>query len=209
MIDVIPSICEQEWDQIERKISLVAPYVEWVQIDIADGSLVPTKTCLEFENFLACSKSVFLEGHLMIAKPESFIRPLVDAGFRRLIAHVEADDPRLFLDAAQFEEVEVGLALDSTTEIELIEPFLDQIDCVLVMTVEAGASGQPLQPETIEKIRMIHEHVADMPIEVEGGINQQTAVIVKEAGAVRLVSSSFLFKDAAKMRKAIDQLKGT
>lgn len=209
MIDVIPSIFEQEWSQIERKINLVAPYVEWIQIDIADGTLVPAKTFLEFEKFHACPKKLFLEGHLMVAKPETYIRPLVDAGFRRLIAHVEADDPRLFLESVRFEEVEVGLAIDSTTEIELIEPFFDQIDCVLVMTVEAGASGQPIQSEAIEKIRVIHEHVHDMPIEVEGGMNQQTAVITREAGAVRLVSSSFLFKDAANIREAIDRLKGT
>lgn len=208
MIDVIPSIFEQEWGQIERKISFVAPFVEWVQIDIADGTLVPAKTFLGFEKFRTCPKNVFLEGHLMVAKPESYIRSLVDAGFRRLIAHVEADDPRLFLESVRFEEVEVGLAIDSTTEIELIEPFFDQIDCVLVMTVEAGASGQPIQSEAIEKIRVIHEHVPDIPIEVEGGMNQQTAGIAREAGAVRLVSSSFLFKDTANIGEAIDQLKG-
>lgn len=209
MIDIIPGILEKEWGQIEAKINLVAPLVEWVQIDIADGTLVPAKTFLELEKFHACSKKIFLEGHLMVAKPEAFIRPLVDAGFRRLIAHVEANDPHLFLDQARFEEVEVGLAIDCPTEIELIEPFLDQIDCVLVMTVEAGASGQLFQPETVEKIRLIHEHASDLAIEVDGGINPQTALIAREAGAVRVVSSSFLFKDAAKISEAIEELKGT
>ena len=82
------------------------------------------------------------EAHIMTASPEKLIKRLADAGFKRLIGHVEAHDPRQFLDEAEYESVEVGLALDGPSEVEIIEPYLDTIDVVLVMTIEAGFSGE-------------------------------------------------------------------
>lgn len=207
MVDIIPGILEKDWSEIERRIKLVAPYVSWVQIDVADNTLVPNTTFLDFNKFRACPESVSLEGHLMVTSPEKYIRPLVDAGFKRLIAHLEANDPRIFLDQARFEHVEVGIAIDGPTEFEQIEPFLEEIDCCLVMMIEAGFSGQEFQPENLEKIKTIHQGFPDLPIEVDGGINETTAKIVKDAGATRLVSTSYLFKDPQKIAEAIERLK--
>lgn len=212
MLDVIPGIFEKEWDPIEEKLRLVAPLVDWVQIDIADETLVPNSAWSQYEKFSICSSvkelhHVSLEGHLMVIKPELLIRPLVDVGFKRLIAHVECQDPRLFLDMAKYEHVEVGLAIDGATDLEQIEPFLDQIDTVLVMTIEAGFSGQEFMVEAVEKIRRIHEHFPDLPIEVDGGINQKTAKVAVDAGATRLVSTSFVFRHQAGISQAIEELR--
>ncbi len=214
MIDIIPGIGTQvkTVSEIEERVRPVAGLVEWVQIDVADNTLVPNTTFLALDTLgplikWGGTKNLSFEAHLMISEPQKYIRPLVDAGFGRIIAHVEAHDPRLFLDQAQYESVEVGLAIDGATEIEHIEPFLDAIDVVLVMTVEAGFSGAPFLPETIEKIKTIHQNLPDLPIEVDGGINDQTAKLVKEAGATRLVSTSFLYKDPANIAAAIDRLK--
>src|SRR3989304_5630752 len=121
MVDVIPGILEKDWAEIERRINLVAPYVSWVQIDVADNTMVPNATLLDFEKFRTCPESISLEGHLMVADPEKYIRPLVDVGFKRLIAHIESNDPRRFLDAAQYESVETGIAIDGPTDIEEAE----------------------------------------------------------------------------------------
>lgn len=207
MIEIIPGILEKEWTVIEERIKLVSSLVSWVQIDIADNTLVPNRTFLDFEKFSLYPESVSLEGHLMVANPEKYIRPLADAGFKRLIAHVECVDPRVFLDQARFEHVEVGIAIDGSTEIEQIEPFLEEIDCVLVMGIEAGFSGQEFQPENLEKIKAIHQNFSDLPIEVDGGINEATAKLVKDAGATRLVSTSYLFKDLQNIGQAIERLK--
>jgi len=206
MIDVIPGILEKEWPRIEEKINLVKGYSEWVQIDVADNTLVPNETMLKFDQFVQFDHLSF-EAHLMVSHPEKYMKPLADAGFRRVIAHVECQDPREFLKQAEFEEVEVGLAIDGATELEVIEPFLEEIDVVLVMTIEAGFSGQELMMETIEKIKTIHQNYPDLPIEVDGGINDKTAKVVKDAGATRLVSTSFLFKDPSGIAHAIEQLK--
>lgn len=210
MIDVIPAIIEKDWIEIERKIKLVAALVGSIQVDFADNTIVPNATFLTIESFAPLIKSypaVAFEAHLMVANPHKLIRPLAQTGFKRIIAHVESQDPRLFLDEAQYESVEVGIAIDGPTEISEVEPFLEEVDFVLIMTIEAGFGGQPFLPETVEKIKAIHNHYPDLPIEVDGGINDATAKLVKDAGATRLVSGSFLFRDPAHIAEAIERLK--
>ena len=223
MIDVIPGILEKEWEMIEERIRLVAGLADWVQIDFADNTMVPNTTFLDFSRFSLLPQfpqparhpyaqalaggSPQLEAHLMVANPEKYIKAAADAGFKRLIAHVEAHDPRIFLDAVTYEHAEVGIAVDGPTEFELVEPFLEEVDVVLVMTSEAGFSTGTFLPECIEKIKSIHTYLPDLPIEVSGGITDKTARLVKEAGATRLVSSSYLFRDPAAIAAAIQRLK--
>ncbi len=208
MIDVIAAPGPQEaWETIEERLNIAIPHVEWAQIDFADNTWVPNTTFMDFEKFKDVSDRISLEAHLMVAQPEKYIKAAADAGFKRIIAHVEANDPRLFLEQAKYEDVEVGIAIDGPTDFEEVEPFLDQIDFVQVMTIESGFSGQPFLPETVEKIKSIHTYLPDLPIEVDGGISDITARLVKEAGATRLVVTTFLFKDPANITDAIEQLK--
>jgi len=207
MVEIIHGILEKERERHEERLGLVEGFVDWAQIDFADNTIVPNATFLDFARFVPLAKQISLEAHLMVANPEKYIKSLVDAGFKRIIAHVEAHDPRLFLDAVKHEEVEVGIAIDGPTEFETVEPFLEEVDFVLVMTVEAGFSGAAFLPECVEKIKSIHSYLPDLPIEVDGGITDATARLVKEAGATRLVSTSFLFKDPANIAAAIERLK--
>jgi ribulose-phosphate 3-epimerase len=209
MIDIIPGIFEAEWSTIEAKVKLVAGQVPWVQVDFADGTLVPTVSFLEIAKFSGLTRDypkLSLEAHLMVDMPEKYIKPLSDAGFKRVIAHVECQDPRVFLEEAHYESVEVGMAIDAGTNLEQTEPFLEEIDFVLIMSVEAGASGQKLMPETLEKIKILRRNYPDLPIEADGGINDMTAKLVIDAGATRLVSTSFIFKDPALVSSAIRTL---
>jgi len=215
MTEIIPGILEKEWSAIESKVRLVAHHVDWVQIDIADNTLVPNETFLDFAKFKSLTNPglsgdlsrLSLEAHLLVDRPEKYIRPLADSGFKRLIAHLEANDPRRFLEEARYESVEVGIAIDGPTEFTEIEPFLEEVDCVLVMMYEAGFSGQPFQSENLEKIKTIRRNLPDLPIEVEGGMSEKTAKLVVEAGATRLVSTSYIFRDPAGVAQAIETLK--
>lgn len=208
MIEVIPGIGPQtDWKVIEERLQVIIPHTGWVQVDFADNTLVPNTTYMDFSSFKPYADKVSLEGHLMVAQPEKYIKPAADAGFKRLIAHVEAHDPRIFLEQVKFEDVEVGIAIDGPTEFEQVEPFLEEVDFVLVMTVEAGFSGQAFLPECVEKIKSIHAYLPDLPIEVDGGINATTARLVKEAGATRLVATNFIFSDPANISTAIEHLK--
>lgn len=210
MIDIIPGIFEKELSEIQRKIELVAPHVQWVQIDFADGAFVPTTSFLDVDKLkpiIDAYPTLSFEAHLMVANPEKYIKPLVDAGFKRVIAHVEANDPRLFLDQSQYESVETGLAIDGPTELDEIEPLLEEIDVVLVIMSEAGATDPELQLENVEKVRTIREHFPDLPIEVDQGVNDKTAQVVKDAGATRIVTTSYIFKNPGQTGELLEELK--
>ena len=207
MVDIIPGILEQEWEMIEERLRLVTGLVEWVQIDVADNTLIPNTTFLDFAKFKAYSDKLSLEAHFMVANPEKYIKAAADAGFKRLIVHVEAHDPRLFLDQVKYEDVQVGVALDGPTEFETIEPFLEEVDVVEVMMVEAGFAGGTFLPECVEKIKSIHSYLPDLPIEVSGGMTEKTARLVTEAGASRLVVNSFLFNNPGNIKSVLEQLR--
>jgi ribulose-phosphate 3-epimerase len=198
MIDIIPGILEQDEKTLEHKLSLVVSSVPCVQIDIADETLVSVKSA---SDFLALKRMIkpyvenglVFEAHLMAKKPEIFLPALADAGFLRVIAHVECDDPREFVADARTHEMTVGLALDLESGVEVIEPFLEEIDFVLIMTTETGMRGQIFQPEVVEKIRTIHRNFPDLPIIVEGGMTPKTAKIVSDAGATGIIVTTYLF----------------
>lgn len=207
MNEIIPGIFEKSFEEIKNKIGVAAPHVAWLHIDVADMTLVENESFRDFAIWRNMPEQISFEAHVMVANPEKYVRQLAEAGFKRIIAHVESQDPRQFIEAAQFEEVEVGLAIDGPTEFEQIEPFLEEIDVVLVMTIEAGFSGQPFLPETVEKIKLIHQNVPDLIIEVDGGINNQTALICKEAGASRFVSTSYLFSNIGQFAEKLEGLR--
>lgn len=208
-IDVIPEIAETDWTEFEKKVTLVSPYVSWIHVCVSDGTMGTDATISDFARLPALAKrypKLSFEAHLLVASPEKFVRTLADAGFTRLIAHVESNDPRIFLEAAKFDEIEVGIALDGATEIDQVEPFLEEIDFVVIMTAEAGPVGGTFLPEAVEKIRLIRQNLPDLPIEAVGGITEATVKIVREAGATRVVSSSVIFADTGDVAGRIETL---
>jgi ribulose-phosphate 3-epimerase len=208
MIDVLPGIgaSEKTLDGLRDKILLVAPYVSWVHIDICDSTMVDNETFHDFEQWKDMPANLSFEAHLMVNNPEKYIRPLVNAGFKRIMAHIECQDPRRFLDDTEFEEVEVGLVIDGPSPIEEIEPFMEQIDFALIMGYEAGFSGQEFWPETLEKIKALRQHFPETVIEVDGGVNDKTAPLIAAAGATRIITTSYLFKDTASIPTKLEYL---
>ncbi len=196
MIDVTPAIFSDDVEILKIRIAALSGFVKWIQIDLSDGTMVPNKTFFDLDKFAALFSqfpSISFEAHLMVDNPVKYLKLLADAGFKRIIAQVEASDPRHFLDEAQLESVEVGLALDGASEVELIEPFLESIDLVVVMTIEAGATDAPFLPESLEKIKAIRHHFPDLPIAAEGNIDERNAKLLTDAGVTRLVITSDTF----------------
>lgn len=211
MVTVIPGIFETDRKEIARKITLVAPHVDYIQIDIADNTIIPADTFKDISQLAPVIQrfsetGTKFEAHLMVGSPCEYLKSLVAAGFSRIIAHVECDDPREFLADARVYDIEVGLAIDTDSDFELLEPYLEDVDFVTVMTVEAGASGQVFEPESVEKIKTIHRNLPDLPIEVDGGMTPETAKLVKEAGATRIVSTSYLFASEGHIASSIEAL---
>ena len=210
-IEVIPGIFEKDFQLIRERAKLVAPFIDWIHIDIADNRLVPNSSFLEpspFKKLIQETGKKF-ELHMMIENPVSVSDEWVIAGFQRLLWHMEGikrtSDVRLKTAEIRGRGVEVGLAVDKETPVESVLPYLDDVDCVLIMTIKAGFSGQQFIPEMLDKARVIRERKPGLPIEVDGGINYETAKLAVAAGATRLVSTSYIF-NSGNIREAINRL---
>lgn len=212
MIDVTPAIFTNDNAVLVSQSDQLAPHASWIQIDLSDGTMVPDKTLMDIEKLkgvLASHPNTSFEAHLMVDNPVKYLKPLVDAGFKRIIAQVEAADPRQFLEDAQIESVEVGLALDGSSELDSIEPFLETVDLVVVMTVEAGVPDAPFLPESMEKMKSIRHHYPDLPIVAEGNIDERNASLLSDVGVSRIViSADTLLKDPGSIAATIEALQG-
>lgn len=195
MFEIIPAILEKDWESIEKKINLVKSFAKTIQIDIVDGKFISPQTFLDPKPFSKYSKDFFFELHMMVENPVSYLKPFAEVGFKRFIAHVEAlpelvDQKEFVTQGKLFGEV--GIAIDSKTDINLVKIPLGDLNCLLVMLVKAGSSGQKFDLAAIEKIKQLRAKT-QIKIEVDGGINLESIVKAKEAGANRFSVNSFLF----------------
>lgn len=211
-MDIIPGIAELDPKELARKIALVLPYVDWIQLDIADETLVASKTFTDvaaLEHILKPLQKLgkHVEAHLLVDDPVQLLKSVSQAGFERVTAQIECQDPQEFLAEARSFETEVGLAIGADSEIEVIEPFLEELDYVVVMTGELDSTKHIFQPETVEKIKIIHRNLPDLPIVAEVGITPETVKLVRDAGAARVVVGGYLFTNEHKIAEAIEQIK--
>ncbi|HEX8932127.1 MAG TPA: hypothetical protein VF810_03155, partial [Patescibacteria group bacterium] len=182
----------KEWLDIEKKIELVRPFAKTIHIDVVDGIFAPNTTFADPIPFAQVAKELFLEVHLMVDEPIKHLHKWAEAGFRRFIGHVEhMSDQAEFIAEAQLLG-EVALALDKQTPIETLQVPLEDLDGLLVMTIQAGLSGQKFEEQLLDKVKQLRAKTA-LPIEVDGGINDQTIQVAAAAGATRFVATSFLF----------------
>lgn len=189
---VLPGILEKEWSEIEKKIQAVQPFTNEIHIDLLDGKFAQNTTFLDPQPFKKYSDTIFFELHMMVEEPLHYLKPWADAGFKRFIGHIEKM-PDITAFVAEGELLgEVGLAIDAGTPLEKITVDLDDLDCLLVMTVNAGLSAQRFLPECLEKVKQLRLKT-NIPIEVDGGIHADTIVQSAKAGANRFVSTSALF----------------
>ncbi len=193
MFEIIPGILEKEWSGVESKIELVLPFAKTIHIDIVDGIFAENKTFLDPAPFAKYTKDIFFELHMMVKNPLQYVKPFADAGFRRFLGHIEQmDDIEEFVVKGQ-SLGEVCLAIDGPTPLEDIPVALDDLDGLLLMTIKAGFSGQQFMEDFAKKAEEVKARTW-IPIEIDGGINDQTIVQAAHFGATRFVSTSFLFK---------------
>jgi len=214
-IEIIPGIGPQlDFDVIKKRTLQVAPFVEWIHIDIADGKFVDNKTLLDpapFKDLIAETKKDF-ELHMMVKSPFTAAKKWAEAGFLRLIMHIEnVSDEKVIKDTMYtmkraHKDLQIGLAIDSETPVEAVFPYLQAVDNILVMTIKAGFSGQELIPELLEKVRILRTKKYYLPISVDGGINDTNSQAVIAAGANRLISTSYLF-NSKDIKEAVQTLR--
>jgi ribulose-phosphate 3-epimerase len=195
---VAPSILSADFGNLASEIKKVQlAGADWIHVDVMDGHFVPNLTigAPVVKGIRAATKLPF-DVHLMIEKPERYIEDFAKAGADFLTIHVEATiDPEKVLKDIRALGPQPGITLRPSTPVERIFPYLPFVDLVLVMTVEPGFGGQSFMKDQVAKIGAIRRELDRIGhkalIEVDGGINAQTAAEVREADV--LVAGSFIF----------------
>jgi ribulose-phosphate 3-epimerase len=194
MHEVIPSpgTADKTFEEIEKKLRSVKGLVRTIHIDVIDGKFAKNTTFSDPTPFAKYRNDFIFEVHLMVDDPVKYLKPFAAAGFQRFIGQVEKmPDHVEFVAEAQLLG-DVGLALDLGTTVDHIKVPLFDLDTILVMGVKAGFSGQVFNEDAMIKVKELAEET-DVPIEVDGGINERTIHIAHNLGATRFVATSFLF----------------
>jgi len=200
-IIISPSILGGSFSNMEKTIlEINESKAEYIHFDVMDGDFVPNLTFGPqfISNVRSYSDKVF-DVHLMINRVQKFIDDYIKAGSDIISFHIEIeDDIKSLITKIKKNNIKCGIAIKPKTPWNKIEPYLDDIDQVIVMTVEPGFGGQVFMKDQINKIKKISEYIKsknlDVKIEIDGGINYETGKTCVEVGANILVAGSFLFK---------------
>lgn len=178
--------------------------MEWVHLDIMDGHFVPNLSFgPQTVKDLRKGSSLFFDVHLMLERPDFYIDPFVDAGAELITIHVEPEfDQLATLEYIRSQGVQRGISLNPGTPVESLLPFLEQVELVLVMTVQPGFGGQQFNEACLEKLRWLVQQREQLGkafrIEVDGGVDARTGRLALEAGADTLVAGTAFFREPNK-----------
>ena len=195
-IVIAPSLLAADFSKLREEIIEIEKCgAEYLHLDVMDGNFVPN---ISFGAPVISSirkhTSIVFDVHLMVEEPDRIIKDMVDAGADIITVHAEAcKHLNRTLQLIKSYGKKTGVALNPSTPIEMIKHDLDNIDMVLIMTVNPGFGGQTFIESMVKKIKELRNLNKDIDIEVDGGINAETSQSVKEAGANILVAGSYVF----------------
>ena len=214
MLKLAPSILAADFSKLAEEVQCVEQLgADYIHIDVMDGHFVPNITL--GPGLIKCLRphtSLPFDVHLMIENPDLFIQDFKEAGADIITVHVEAcRHLHRTLQLIKQNGMACGVVLNPHTPLEMIKHVLHEVDRVLIMSVNPGFGGQTFIPEALNKIAILNEWRKKLElsflIEVDGGVNEQTARLCEEAGADVVVAGSAVF-NAPNRRVAIEQIKG-
>ncbi len=212
MRKLVPSLLSADLWCLKDQLDVLKQYqVDTLHVDVMDGNFVPNISMgIPLVESLRKHSDFSLDVHLMIANPERFIETFREAGADLLTVHIEATyHIHRLIQQIRNVGCKAGVSLNPGTPLELIKPILHMVDLVLVMSVNPGFGGQDFLPETLSKVKMLHQWKQEREaynyiVEVDGGINGSNVEQVLSAGAEWIVSGSGVFK--GDLEKNLDQL---
>ena len=181
---------------------------EWLHFDVMDGNFVENITFgSSVLHAVKPYSEAFCDVHLMVELPQRQIDLFAEAGADNITFHIESKcDPDRMIEEIHSLGMRAGIAVKPETDISSVMPYIGKADMILVMTVEPGYGGQGFIPGTLSKIKAVRDAAPYIDIEVDGGINNMTAKLVKDAGANVLVAGTYLFR-ADDMHEAVEVLR--
>ena len=202
MYQLCPSILSADFNRLGEQIKILENEgVKILHIDVMDGDFVPSISFgMPVIKSIRKESKMFFDVHLMVTEPERYIRDFVECGADPITVHAEAcEDLERTIELIRAAGVKVGVSIKPATPVNDISHLLDEVDMVLVMTVQPGFGGQKYLEECTEKIKELRELIdaegLDTQIQVDGGINEETLSTVMEAGANLIVAGSYAFRE--------------
>ena len=201
MVKIAPSILSADFARLGDDILSVSS-ADYLHFDVMDGVFVPNISIgIPVLESVRRFTGMVLDVHLMITEPSRYVKQFCDAGADIVVFHVEADSPENI--SAAIDEIhacgkKAGLSVKPRTEVSALYPYIDRLDLALIMTVEPGFGGQSFMADQLPKMSALREYISshgiNCEIEVDGGINPDTARLCVSAGANVLVAGSDVFK---------------
>ncbi len=209
-----PSILAADFSKLGEQIGQAGTAgAQYLHIDVMDGLFVPSISFgMPVIRTLRKCTDLFFDVHLMIGQPERYIKEFAECGADLINFHIEAtEDVAGIIKTIRSLNKKAGVTIKPATPVKEVEPYLELVDMVLVMTVEPGFGGQELMPSCLEKVRELRHVLSDrglahVDIEVDGGVNERNLGQILSAGANVIVSGSSVFHDDidANVRKLLN-----